>query len=385
MSQGAPTAGVKGKPLQLLAGLASLGAVAAVLLLPAVTPWLLRTEHWTADWRNALLSDTKPRSHEDIALVVINDITLKDVNKSPIDRKLLAKIVRAIDAASPRVIGLDLLFFQKTDPAADEELTDAIKNAKAKVVVGAADERADLQPFQREFQSAFLAATGRPVGYLNLHHDPGGVVRFASPPAPGGAFPKSFARLIAEEGGAAGVSDSGRPIAWLDDADDRSPAFLSLPAQDLVADPDLGVRLKGHLVLVGGDFPLRDRHRVPLTVMTGNEVSGLSIHAQILAGMLEPRRAFSELSLANARLLLVSLAAVGFAIGWQLGRSRFARYATWGVASGVLLAIDAICYRQLRIVMPFSLAAVAWFAGLMAGRFLRNGLPSFVAPERRTA
>ena len=138
-------------------------------------------------------------------------------------------------------------------------------------------------------------------------------------------------------------------------------------------------------MLIGGDFALRDRHRVPLTVLTGELMPGVTIHAQMLAPMLEPSRTFSELGLLKARFLLVALALVGFALGWQLGNSRMAQYASWGVMTAILLAIDAICYRELRLVLPFTLAAVAWFAGLMAGRFLRTGLHSTTAPERRSA
>ena len=371
------------RAVRLLAGFAALASIAAVLLLPALTPWLLRIEHWTADWRNALLADRALHSNEQIAIVSITDATLRDVNKSPIDRKLLARIVRAVDAAGPRAIGLDVLFFQKTDPAADSELTEALKTAAAKVVVGAADERAQLEPFQREFQASYLAGTGRPAGYLNIHHDPDNVVRFASLPAAASAFPKSFARQLAEAAGTS-ATDSGRPISWLDDAKDGTPAFFTLPAHDLLADHDLGTRLKDRIVLIGGDFALRDRHRVPLTVLTGELMPGVTIHAQMLAPMLEPSRKFSELGLQKARFLLVALGLVGFALGWQLGNSRIAQYASWGVMTAILLAIDAICYRELRLVLPFTLAAVAWFAGLMAGRFLRTGLHSTTAPERRS-
>ena len=61
------------RAVRLLAGFAALATIAAVLLLPALTPWLLRIEHWTADWRNALLADGALHSNEQIAIVSITD------------------------------------------------------------------------------------------------------------------------------------------------------------------------------------------------------------------------------------------------------------------------------------------------------------------------
>jgi len=365
--------------VRLALGVSCLIVIVALLFAPSLAPWLLRFEHSTADWRTALLSDRLPTQNSRIVLVVINDDTLKDYPSSPVDRGLLSKIVRAIDAAGARVIGLDVLFLKKTDADKDQSLVDALRTAKAAVVLGALDERGEIEAFQREFQTSFLEKAGRPAGYLNLRHEHDDVVRYIASPMPQSAFAKSFARLLAEAGGAT-AADAGQPISWLLPPRDGSDTFLTIPAQDLVAADGTGEtqsrssaasKLKDRIVLIGGDFPLRDRHRVPLSARDGKAMPGVTIHAQILAGMLDPRRQIAELRQPSAQLLLLVVAAMGFLLGWLLWQSTIVGFLGWGFATAVLLGIDMICFTELRLLLPFTLALVAWVAGVTAGRSLR--------------
>lgn len=365
--------------LRLFTGVGALMLIAALLWIPSFAPYLLRFEHWTADWRTAYLADVPATQSSTVALVLIDDDTLKDYASSPIDRGLLARIIQAIDGAGARAIGIDVYFLKHTEPAKDATLVDAIRGAKANIVLGAIDERGQLQPFQRDFQRDFLARLGRPVGYLNLHHDRDDVVRFTSTPAPDTAFPKSFARLLAETAAPVYETDGGRPISWLARPADGTAAFASVRAHDLLADPAKGAVLKGRIVLIGGDFPNRDRHRIPLTVRDGETPAGVFIHAHIIAGLLEPGRAVSELGPLQVRAVLIIVAAVGFAVGWSLWRSSIVNSLGAGTATALLIAVDAAFFKGMRVLLPFTLALVAWVAGLTAGRFLRFSVP----PSRR--
>lgn len=358
-------------PLFRLAwGLAALAAIAALLTVPSFAPWLSRVDYWTADWRTAYLSHTAATAHPRVVLVTIDDDTLRDYTSSPIDRGLLARIVKAIDAAGAKAIGIDVFFLKKTEPEKDAALTAAVKDAKTSVVLGAIDERGDLQPFQREFQTSFLAGMGRPVGYLNLRHERDDVVRYTASPYPGSVLPKSFARLLAEAGGAVAPDDSGKPIAWLMQPRDGAPAFVKVPAQDLLGGKrdEAAKALAGKIVLLGGDFPLRDRHRVPLTVRDGAMMTGVTVHANIVAGLLEPARAVSELQPGIVRGLLGLVAFAGFWLGWAMWRSTMVNMLGWSFASAVLVGIDAALFMQMRLLLPFTLMLVAWVAGIAAGR-----------------
>ncbi len=357
--------------LRVVTGIGSLAALIALLFVPAFAPWVVRFDHSTADWRTAYLSDRMPSHHPRLALVVINDATLRQYPSSPVDRGLLARIVSAIDAAGARTIGLDILFFKPTEDAKDQALVDAVRQAKAEIVMGALDERGQLEAFQREFQTAFLGRVGRTAGYLNLRYESGDVVRYAAYPHPGSSYPKSFARLLAAAGGS-DQPDDGRSIPWLLPPVDGSATFLTIPAQDLLAGgPEVAARLKDRIVLVGGDFPLRDRHRTPLSLLTGDGTTGLSIHAHIVAGMLEPGRAISELTVEARSVLLVVLGALGFLLGWLLWQTSIVQFLGWTAATGALLAIDALLFKHLHVLLPFTLALLAWFLGVTAGRSLR--------------
>src|SRR5262249_17058835 len=153
-------------------------------------------EYAAADFRTALLSDQLPSQHPSVAVVGITDDTLNEYKiRLPIDRALLARVIEAVDAAKAKVIGIDLLFYRLAPSDNEEMLTNALKNARAKVVLAAADERLGLTQAQIDRQRAFFAATGRPAGYANLATERDWVVRFKALPAPGSAFPKSFAQL----------------------------------------------------------------------------------------------------------------------------------------------------------------------------------------------
>ncbi|MEQ1616409.1 MAG: CHASE2 domain-containing protein [Hyphomicrobiaceae bacterium] len=371
--------------LRLLLGFGGLLCIAALLALPSFAPWLSRAEYWTADWRTAYLSYRAPTQHPRIAIVAINDSTLKDYSSSPIDRGLLAKIIAAIDAAGAKAIGIDVFFLKKTEPEKDAALVAAIRSAKSRIILGAIDERGALEPFQREFQTSFLSQTGRPVGYLNLRHESDDVVRYTANRASGSVYPNSFARLLMEADGAASLDDAGKPIAWRLQPSDGAETFLKIPAQDLFTGAAGDARLKDRIVLLGGDFPLRDRHRVPLTVRGGEPMTGVTIHAHILAGLLDPSKLVSELAPHVVQLILALVASIGFMLGWMLWRTTAVSFLGWSFASAVMVGIDAFCFVELRLLLPFTLALVAWVAGLTAGRSLHFVAEHFLSNRRSIA
>ena len=353
---------------RLLVAFACLAAIAALLFAPAFAPWVLRFEHWTADWRTAYLSDRSKAPNPKIAVVIINDETLKDLPSSPIDRALLARLVTAIKQAGALGIGLDILFLKKTDDAKDKLLIETLKSSP--VVLGALDERGDLQPFQRQYQTDFLGATGKSAGYLNLRIERDAVVRYAAQPFSGSRFPKSFARALAETASAS-ANDMGDPIPWTIDPGDGQRAIFSVTAQDILDHPDdASAKLNGRIVLVGGDFQNRDRHRVPLSVRDGEEMTGVMIHAHVLAGLLDPGISVKELGPDRARWFLSCLGVLGFLLGWLLWKSNTVGFVRWTLATSILIAVDAATFKTFHLLLPFTLALIVWFASVTAGRAL---------------
>src|SRR5262245_36000816 len=162
--------------LLLLVGYA--GLITAGIVLATRHAWLAWIEHWTGDWRTALLSDRLTSQHPRVAVVLIGEETLERYPyRLPIDRRLLASLITAVDAAGAKTIGLDFLFTQATEPVKDDALLEALTKANARIVLGAGDERVELSKRQADYQDAFLKKAGRPAGYVNLQTDADRTVR----------------------------------------------------------------------------------------------------------------------------------------------------------------------------------------------------------------
>lgn len=377
---------------RLVVGAACLAGLIGLLFVPQFLPWVLRFEHATADWRTAFLSDRLSGPHPRISVVAISPATLRDYANSPIDRGLLARTIKAIDDAGAEAIGLDVYFLKATDPAKDQALVEALKGAKAKVVLGAWDERGQMEPFQLQFQKQFLDKIGRPVGYLNLRHQRDDVVRYRASPHPGSDYPISFARRLAESVGR-DAPDSERPIAWLLPPDNGSVAYHTVQAQDIVpgehsTTPESAARasapLEGKIVLIGGDFPERDKHRTPLSSWTSESMAGVLIHANMLADLLEPKRGIAELPPRVARNLVGVIAVVSCLIGWLMWQSSIVQYIGYTAATVVLVAVDAFVYKEFRLLLPITLILAAWFLGVTGGRAARFFFHWFLGKDRIT-
>jgi CHASE2 domain-containing sensor protein len=369
-------------PLIMSAVFALITTLALADLAPRYAPGLLRFEHYMGDVRTTLLSDQLPSQHSSVAIVAITDDTLAGYRTYlPVDRDLLARVVEAVDAAGAKAIGLDFLFTSPATDVSDVLLIEAIRRARAKVVLAAADERIGLTESQRDRQQAFFREVDRPAGYSNLATERDSVVRFMAQPYADAnpTFAKSFPALLAESAGFAAPQERPR-IAWLRTPRDGSDTFLTIsaetllrPAEDAVAQA-LRAGLKDKVVLVGGMLREIDTHLTPLTNRPENKMHGVTIHAHVVAQMVDGRSIGQlETNQLSLRVALAAVAALGFLVGWGLRRKRQGLLAS-GVASAVIIAIDTFVFWQLRIVLPLVLALAAWFLGEFSGHYLGRWL-----------
>ena len=102
----------------------------------------------------------------------------------------------------------------------------------------------------------------------------------------------------------------------------------------------------------------------------GEEMTGVMIHARILAGMLDKASAITELRPEMARWLLIGVGSIGLIFGWLLWQSNAVSFLRWTFATLLLLAIDALCFTTYHLLLPFTLALIVWFASVTAGRAL---------------
>ncbi|MFA5967792.1 MAG: adenylate/guanylate cyclase domain-containing protein [Sphingomonas sp.] len=259
-------------------------------------------------WRMPLIGDAEriaydlrmtafaPRVEQDprITMVVYNDQTLIATRKrSPLDRGLLARALRAIDGLGPRSIGIDILFDQPQDE--DAQLVAALRAMKTPTYVAYADPRTNadnIVPEQAEFLRDFmrqLAGSNAHPASIRVRTDPDNVARSWPDQPPG--LPPLLANAMAPDArrlaGYAGSLRYRLPISA-----DR-PVFTSLPI-DLLADPDLAAamasQIRGRDILIGGDIVDVDRFQTPMTGFaiaslpgTGKMMIGLELHATMLA------------------------------------------------------------------------------------------------------
>jgi len=376
----------KSRSARIAVSLCVLGLL-ALLFVPQATP-IPHLEYWTADWRTAFLSDRRQGEHPDLAVVIIDDKTLEPYPYlSPTDRALLAEIVNALNTAHAAVIGLDFFFVKPTEPQKDEALIAALQPGpdRAKVVLGVADKRINLNDNQYAYQEAFLARIDQLTGYVNLKLDADEVVRYKPTPADDGKFPLSFAQALAKAAGATITDDTSR-IAWLVAEKAGSP-FTIIHAEDLIAaakNPDteanatLLSKFKDRIVLVGVDRPFLDQHPSPLGVRTGEKMAGILVHAQMVAEYVDGRRV-SELSPGKTQLLVLAMWIAGCMISWLASHHGF-NLGRWTLGAILFVAIDVLLFSRWRLVLPFTLAMAAWVLGVTAGQFMSRlrlfGTPS---------
>src|SRR5262245_25982583 len=186
---------------------ASLLGLLGLFCVPAVAPALLKLEHWTADWRTALLSDRLATTHPSLAIVAITSATLEPYPfLLPVDRGLQAALVETVLGAGARAVALDFYYTKGTIQDADDRLQRALTAAEGKLILGAYENADALKEAQLAYQFAFLGKHSAPVGYLDLNPDRDNVVRFRAPP-PSGRYQESFSEAR-RRGGTQSVRDA---------------------------------------------------------------------------------------------------------------------------------------------------------------------------------
>jgi CHASE2 domain-containing sensor protein len=364
----------------LLACIAAAVGALALIYQPLRTK-LDKIEYWTADWRTVLLADRAADKHPRIVLVLFDPATFKGNIVSPIPRDDHAKVLRAIAAMQPAAMGLDFYFVASQGPERDQAMLDALREIDRPLVVGAVDHHTnEFDTEQLAYQEQFLAQIDRPKGYLALDYGPGHVVRRTSPPLADSPFQESFARQVALAAGAPlsgpGTSSASTRVAWLEGPGQNTEPFYRLSAKELLhgttpeRQQEIARLIKGNIVLTGIAMPNSDRHDTALSVWTDEKMLGVMVHSHIIAQLLDARY-YYELDGPARSVLLAAIGIAGLVLAWVLGEKR-ASLLNLGLATAVLVGVDAICYAGFRIVLPFTLMLYVWFIGALAGRHLRK-------------
>jgi CHASE2 domain-containing sensor protein len=209
------------------------------------------------------------------------------------------------------------------------------------------------------------------------------VVRARAARHPGSTFHLAFAEAVAK---AAGVSSwpEARRIPWLREPRGGGDTFLTLDADSVLAadrDPDgalsraIEAQLHNRVVLIGADVDGRDRHPTPLTRVTGEEMLGVAVHAQVLAGLLDGR-ALEEIGTVPAAMLAFAATLLGALAGWFAARRRFVLMALLGLGTGLVGAVSAIVLWQSQAIVPLPALVAALIGAAIVARVLRSAIGS---------
>ena len=266
-----------------------------------------------------------PLQPSPVVLVLIDDESLRDYGRWPWSRARVAELVRNLDRARARVIGLDILFSEPQSAGADGELADAFRENRRTVIVDKIGMYPDGPHWIEPLPALADAALG--VGHAQALLDSDGLcrrfpLRELTLDAPRLAFALEVARHIdaartAQFLAAYGISDQENGSAITAAAPTLAPiyfrrdAFQAISAAAVLQGRDLA-NLRGRPVLVGfGPTEIADRLSTPLTGPW--PASGVEIHAQILDGVLSGRTLRSVPLLASLVLLFATcIAAVLF-------------------------------------------------------------------------
>ena len=317
--------------------------------------------------------------------------------RSPVDRAFLAKLIRLLDEAGVRAIGLDILIDQATEPEKDAALIAAIRDFDGPLVLAWADARAGLRPRQEAWLAEFVAQSGAIPGFATVTYDPDGVVRRFDTELEGAdvaSFPAEMLRAVGEP-----VAPARGLIDWRRETADGATAFQLLPSHTLLnpALPEAMFRawFGGRFVMIGADLEQTDRHQTSLAVdptVSNRTSAGVLLHAHALSQMLDGRvvRDWS-LDTAAGTALTALLAALGVAAGIaslsliaKLGALALAAAAWLGLATWLATGGGPylpVAPPLLALGVTFGLGAAAEaFLSSREKRFIREAFSHYLEP-----
>lgn len=272
--------------------LIALAAATAAVVGVRTLPFLAVMGRWVGDFQIAMLTPAEPQ-HPDIVIAAVTEDTLKAFPyRSPVDRRFVGELLRALEAKGARGVLVDLLFDQPTEAEKDDFLKARLRDIRIPLVIAYAGAEEGLQPSQLRYLDAFVPPELR--GFANLVKDPfEGTARWIYPgrEIAGGSFVRGMPSALAVKLGRESPSKEVA-IAWRGRPAGSDPAFRMIPAHAVKVIPPAWIKDK--VVLVGSDLTLTDRHRTPFAVGVGEraerETAGVIVHAHALAQILEGRK-----------------------------------------------------------------------------------------------
>ena len=385
--------GLKRFPRLIVFSLLVLLALAGSWLLGS-TVYGVQMDHYATDWFFRLRGDDHA-GIDRIAIVAIDDQTLKRFGNLPLDRSLVAEALARICRARPRAVAVDILFPELSNPEADRFLANVLAACPQTVLAtNLRDPEGSGQPEAAVWMDpvdAFEQAAGA-VAHVHADPDVDGVSRqillmksAGGPAATGRPEPAQRRWALALEalriyaGHRGPVLEDDRSLVVADHiipaTRDTERALLinyaggegTVPRHsfaELLSGQVPGAALAGRTVLIGVTAAgAGDRIFTPFS-SAGRGMPGVEVHANVLRTMLTgrylyPLRASSALLAMSAVALAVALALSALAGVW-LAVALAVLGAAWHVAPYFLFA-------RWNLLAPYFSFSLAFWAPLLVG------------------
>ena len=278
-----------------------------------------------------------------ITLVTYTDQTLEQLGKrSPLDRRMMAQALRAIDSMHPRAIGIDILIDQPQPE--DTELIAAMRALRTPTFLAFTTAEANSEQMlysQEQFLRGFLdqvrSGPVRPASIQFLPDAADGVMRRW--PQPNSTLPPLLSNAMVPERREF-LGYEGAVDYRLTDSSEIQP-FTELPVELLASlaggeltqeesaaiAESLRPTIEGRYILLGGNIQLLDDFETPMSrLVPGGQIftKGMIVHAHMLSQLLDGRmpRPIPDWLLWVAAILIVTGGAVTASLegrGWILG------------------------------------------------------------------
>ena len=353
-------------------------------------PFVAMAENWVYDLRTARLTPAAVQ-HTEIAIVTITEETLASFPyRSPLDRHFLAELLRTLEGKGARLIGIDILFDQPTEPAKDAALQRALRELGVPVVVARVDGRVGLSEAQAAYMEDYTSSVGSGLAMLPKDGLDGKVRSILLSRSERGRRIPGFAAALARAAGGTVPRGDSLPLVYYGNPQANPPPFPTYPAHAIALMPDRW--FAGKIVLIGSDLTLQDHHLTPFDIgfTRGGGMPGVLIHAHSLAQLLDGRRA-RVLSPWQEAFVVFAFAAVGVALAFATIGIGFKAAA--GVLSGAIGWIGGFALYQhggpsIPLAVPTLALAGAMGCGMAAQwrkehrqrRFIRSAFSKFLAP-----
>jgi adenylate cyclase len=351
--------------------------------------FLWAMENRTADLRVVHLSPKEPLS-EDVIVVGVNEDTLAGFPyRSPLNRHFLSGLLRKLDGAGVKALGLDILFDQPTEPEADKELMVVLAGLKAPVTVAWAGAEASLTERQIAYLKTLPANVKQGDVTLKRDLDDNTVRWIKRGTVLDGRTIHGFPYSIAGKD----PGDLSAPpvrLRYRMGPDNETKPFKVFPAHMVKVLP--AVWFKDKVVLVGAILPHDDIHRTPFAAEdeADGTIPGVLIHAHAVAQLLDGSKAV-ETTLTEEVIyaVVIALLAAGlFMVEIPL--------IVKGVVAVLVLVgwwfAGAMAYKYLDVMVPLVSTSLAFLISAMGstslflhhsrkqGRYIKKAFAQYVSP-----